>query len=72
MWAKAVEIVYPRARDMMNKPRYWHVAYPLAVTSLCVAPHEYFLRNWMSCFELGLAKLRVRIYLNSNFVPNSD
>lgn len=57
-WAKAIEAVYPRAKDMMGKPRYWHVAYPLAITSLCVAPQEYFLRNWMSCFEAGLAKIK--------------
>ncbi len=44
----------------MNKPRYWHVAYPLVVTTLCVAPHEYFLKHWQSCFEVGLAKLKVR------------
>ena len=43
----------------MVKPRYWHVAYPLAVTALCVAPNEYFLRNWSACFEAGLGKLKV-------------
>ncbi|KAG0694575.1 cell morphogenesis C-terminal-domain-containing protein [Suillus ampliporus] len=42
----------------MSKPRYWHVAYPLAVTSLCVAPHQYFLRNWTACFEYGLSKMK--------------
>lgn len=44
---------------MMNKPRYWNVAYPLAVTCLCVAPQEYFLRNWISCFEFGMSKIKV-------------
>ncbi|TDL24591.1 hypothetical protein BD410DRAFT_896782 [Rickenella mellea] len=58
LWAKAIETIYPKARDMMSKPRYWHVAYPLVVTSLCVAPHEYFLRHWISCFEVGLSKLK--------------
>ncbi len=43
----------------MMKPRYWQVAYPLAVTALCVAPNEYFLRNWSACFEAGLGKLKV-------------
>ncbi|KZT28126.1 hypothetical protein NEOLEDRAFT_1176276 [Neolentinus lepideus HHB14362 ss-1] len=57
-WAKAIEVIYPRAKDMMSKPRYWHVAYPLVITSLCVAPQEYFLRNWLPCFEAGLAKLK--------------
>lgn len=44
---------------MMNKPRYWNAAYPLVITSLCVAPHEYFLRNWMACIEAGFNKLKV-------------
>ncbi|CAL1709144.1 unnamed protein product [Somion occarium] len=61
-WAKAIEMVYPKAKDMMSKPRYWHAAYPLAVTSLCVAPTEFFLRNWMSCFEAGLSKMKERPY----------
>ena len=60
-WAKAMEVIYPRARDMMAKPRYWHVAYPLAVTALCVAPQEFFLRNWVACFEAGLGKLKVSL-----------
>lgn len=58
-WAKAIELIYPKAKDMMGKPRYWHVAYPLAVTSLCVAPTEFFLRNWMACFEAGIGKMKV-------------
>lgn len=58
-WAKAIEIIYPKAKDMASKPRYWHVAYPLVVVSLCVAPTEYFLRHWLSCFEFGLSKLKV-------------
>ncbi|KAF8136926.1 cell morphogenesis N-terminal-domain-containing protein [Boletus edulis] len=39
-WEKAIEKIYPRAKEMMSKPRYWHVAYPLAATALCVAPHH--------------------------------
>ncbi|EJF63380.1 hypothetical protein DICSQDRAFT_82970 [Dichomitus squalens LYAD-421 SS1] len=61
-WAKAMEVIYPKAKDMMAKPRYWHVAYPLAVTALCVAPHEFFLRNWYTCFEAGLGKLKEKIF----------
>jgi len=62
-WAKAIEIINPKARDMASKPRYWHVAYPLVVVSLCVAPNEFFLRNWSTCFEVGLSKLKVQVYL---------
>ncbi|PBK70905.1 hypothetical protein ARMSODRAFT_1033874 [Armillaria solidipes] len=58
MWAKAIEIIYPKAREMMSKPRYWNVAFPLVITSLCVAPESYFRKHWVSCFELSLSKLK--------------
>ncbi|KAG1841892.1 cell morphogenesis N-terminal-domain-containing protein [Suillus tomentosus] len=61
-WEKAIERIYPRAKEMMSKPRYWHIAYPLAITSLCVAPHQYFLRNWTACFEYGLSKMKEKIH----------
>ncbi|KAG5645502.1 hypothetical protein DXG03_005912 [Asterophora parasitica] len=57
-WAKAIEIIYPKAREMMSKPRYWPVAFPLAITSMCVAPQSYFLKNWVSCFEAACSKLK--------------
>ncbi|KAJ3554920.1 hypothetical protein NM688_g2858 [Phlebia brevispora] len=60
-WAKAIEVIHPKVRDMANKPRYWHVAFPLAVVSLCVAPREYFLRNWMSLIEGAISKLKVNL-----------
>src|ERR1700733_9225882 len=47
---------------MMPKPRYWHVAYPLLITSLCVAPHQVFLKNWTLAFEAGLSKLKVGFF----------
>ncbi|OCH93344.1 hypothetical protein OBBRIDRAFT_885610 [Obba rivulosa] len=61
-WAKAIEVIYPKAKDMMSKPRYWHVAYPLAITALCVAPREYFLRNMQACMEAGIGKLKEKIH----------
>ncbi|GJJ10469.1 hypothetical protein Clacol_004695 [Clathrus columnatus] len=57
-WARAIESIYPKAHDMMSKARYWHTAYPLVITSLCVAPHEFFLKNWLACFESGVGKLK--------------
>lgn len=57
-WAKAIEVIYPKARDLMAKPRYWHAAFPLAITSLCVAPQAFFLKNWISCLEASLSKLK--------------
>ncbi|KAJ7046983.1 cell morphogenesis N-terminal-domain-containing protein [Mycena alexandri] len=61
-WAKAIEIIYPKAREMMSKPRYWHVAFPLVITALCVAPQTYFLKNWVSCFEAALSKVKEKPY----------
>ena len=58
-WAKAIKTIVPKAKDMVSKPRYWLVAYPLYITSLCVAPLEYFQQNWVPCFEAGLNKLKV-------------
>lgn len=58
LWAKAIELMYPKAIQM-SKPRYWSVAHPLAVTLLCVAPHEYFHRNWLSCVEVSIGKMKV-------------
>lgn len=49
---------------MMSKPRYWPVAFPLAITSLCVAPQSYFLKHWMLCFEAACSKLKVPIFSN--------
>lgn len=60
-WGKAIETIYPKAREMMSKPRYWQVAFPLVIISLCVAPQSYFLKHWQSCFELGISKLKVQV-----------
>lgn len=43
---------------MMSKPRYWQVAFPLAITALCVAPQTYFLDHWFSFFSGLLNKLK--------------
>jgi Cell morphogenesis N-terminal len=62
-WAKAIEIIHPKARELSGKLRYWPVAYALVVVSLCVSPTDYFLRNWAACFEAGLNKLKVGLLL---------
>jgi hypothetical protein len=59
MWAKAIEVIYPKAREMATKPRYWNVAFPLAITSLCVAPENYFRKHWISCFDSLVPRLKV-------------
>ena len=59
-WGKAIETIYPKAREMMTKPRYWQVAFPLVIISLCVAPQSYFLKHWQSVLELAISKLKVK------------
>jgi hypothetical protein len=44
---------------MNKKARNWQVAFPLAITSLCVAPQSYFLKHWLSFFEASISKLKV-------------
>lgn len=58
-WAQALEIIHLKAMSMLTKPRYWSVAYPLAVTSLCVASEPYFLRNWTALCDISITKLKV-------------
>ncbi|KAG6853412.1 hypothetical protein C0991_004643 [Blastosporella zonata] len=70
-WAKAIEIIYPKAREMMSKPRYWPVAFPLAITSMCVAPQGYFLKNWVACFEAACSKLKVQHLFSLIFLGRS-
>ena len=60
-WGKAIEFIYPKAKDMMNK-RYWQIAFPLAITSLCVAPQAYFLKHWHGFFESSIPKMKVQFY----------
>ncbi|KZO89421.1 hypothetical protein CALVIDRAFT_465237, partial [Calocera viscosa TUFC12733] len=65
LWSKAMQSIYPRAFAMMAKPRYWQSAFPLTITSVCLAPTEYFLKHWMACFDLCTAKLKdkaVRVF----------
>ncbi|KAF8674997.1 Cell morphogenesis N-terminal [Rhizoctonia solani] len=57
-WAKAIDLIYPKAREMITKPRYFAVAYPLVISSLCVAPQDFFAKNWMACIDLSIAKMK--------------
>ncbi|TFK22376.1 hypothetical protein FA15DRAFT_622584 [Coprinopsis marcescibilis] len=57
-WGKAIEILYPKSKEMMSKPRYWSVAYPLSVTALCVGPQTHFFKHWQGCIENSLSKLK--------------
>ncbi|CCO32552.1 Protein furry homolog-like AltName: Full=ALL1-fused gene from chromosome 4p12 protein [Rhizoctonia solani AG-1 IB] len=57
-WAKAIDLIYPKAREMISKPRYFAVAYPLVISALCVAPQDFFAKNWMSCIDLSIVKMK--------------
>ncbi|EAU81493.2 hypothetical protein CC1G_05323 [Coprinopsis cinerea okayama7 len=57
-WGKAIEIIYPKSREMVSKPRYWATAFPLAITALCVGPQTFFLKHWQACIEGSLSKLK--------------
>ena len=57
MWAKAIDAIYPKAKEMMAKPRYWSVAFPLVITSLCVAPEVFFKKHWVAVWDLVINKL---------------
>ncbi|KAF9226299.1 hypothetical protein BS17DRAFT_815177 [Gyrodon lividus] len=63
-WEKAIEKIYPRAKEMVTEPRYWHAAYPLAATALRVALHQYFLKNWIPCLDyaIRISKLKDKPY----------
>ncbi|KAG0054336.1 Cell morphogenesis protein PAG1 [Gryganskiella cystojenkinii] len=50
-WSKTVELIYPKARKMTNKPRHVQVAFPLVTMLLCVSKKDFFLKHWMSVFE---------------------
>lgn len=54
---------------MMGKPRYWHAAFPLAVTSLCMAPQALFLKHWQAFAESAISKLKVCLRDELSSVP---
>ncbi|KIY63168.1 hypothetical protein CYLTODRAFT_494122 [Cylindrobasidium torrendii FP15055 ss-10] len=66
IWAKAIEIIFPKAKEMMAKPRYWSVAFPLVITSLCVSPETYFRKHWLACFDLVVSKIKEKSHRASS------
>ncbi|KAG0357861.1 Cell morphogenesis protein PAG1 [Gamsiella multidivaricata] len=50
-WSKTVELIYPKARKMTNKPRHVQVALPLVTMLLCVSKKDFFLKHWLSVFD---------------------
>ncbi|KAI8602189.1 cell morphogenesis N-terminal-domain-containing protein [Dissophora ornata] len=50
-WSKTVELIYPKARKMTNKPRHVQVALPLVTMLLCVSKKDFFLKHWLTVFD---------------------
>ncbi|PWN23960.1 hypothetical protein BCV69DRAFT_279866 [Microstroma glucosiphilum] len=67
-WQKAMDIVGPRAYTMATKPRYWPIAYPLYVATLCGSSDDTFSQGfagagnwgWTTCLESALPRLKDR------------
>ncbi|KAF9203309.1 Cell morphoproteinsis protein PAG1, partial [Haplosporangium sp. Z 27] len=57
-WSKTVELIYPKARKMTNKPRHVQVALPLVTMLLCVSKKDFFIKQWLSVFELCREKFK--------------
>ncbi|CAG8494032.1 5031_t:CDS:10 [Ambispora gerdemannii] len=58
VWVKAVEMVYPKAWKMTEKPRHCEVAYTFATTLLCVSQRDFFAQRWWSCAEACFARFK--------------
>ena len=57
-WSQMVRMVFPRALKLLEKARYWNVAFQLAITILTVAPRDLFVDRWYSFLEQNLNKLK--------------
>lgn len=64
-WAKAVDLMYPRALKMTLKPRHILAGYPLVTTLLCVSRKEFFAANWSSVLESCYQKFNKDKYTRS-------
>ncbi|KAG1472307.1 hypothetical protein G6F56_001617 [Rhizopus delemar] len=56
-WAKAIDLMYPRALKMTLKPRDTYAGYPLITTLLCVSRKDFFAANWLPVLESCYQKL---------------
>lgn len=65
-WKRAMEMIAPRAYGMLAKPRYWPIAYPLYVATLCGSSEEQFMGGlgghwgWGPCLESAIPKIKDR------------
>lgn len=60
VWVEAIDSLFGKTMEMLQRPKSWHSAYLLATTLLSVAPQELFARNWLSVFEANSSRLKER------------
>lgn len=59
LWMSAITSLHARALELI-KLRSWQTGFPLAVTSLCVAPNEFFGNHWLTLIDSSLARAKDR------------
>ncbi|KAF9434088.1 Cell morphogenesis protein PAG1 [Entomortierella beljakovae] len=60
-WSKTIELIYPKARKMTNKPRHVQVALPLVTMLLCVSKKDFFIKHWQSVFDSCREKFKDKV-----------
>ncbi|KAF9931130.1 Cell morphogenesis protein PAG1 [Linnemannia zychae] len=60
-WSKTVELIFPKARKMINKPRHVQVAFPLVTMLLCVSKKDFFMKQWQPIFDACREKFRDKV-----------
>ncbi|KAF9151583.1 Cell morphoproteinsis protein PAG1 [Linnemannia schmuckeri] len=60
-WSKTVELIFPKARKMINKPRHVQVAFPLVTMLLCVSKKDFFMKHWQSIFDACREKFKDKV-----------
>ncbi|KAF9096534.1 Cell morphoproteinsis protein PAG1 [Mortierella sp. AD031] len=60
-WSKTVELIFPKARKMINKPRHVQVAFPLVTMLLCVSKKDFFMKHWQGIFDACREKFKDKV-----------
>ncbi|KAF9908249.1 Cell morphogenesis protein PAG1 [Linnemannia zychae] len=61
IWSKTVELIFPKARKMINKPRHVQVAFPLVTMLLCVSKKDFFMKHWQVIFDACREKFKDKV-----------
>ncbi|KAF2459229.1 cell morphogenesis protein-like protein [Lineolata rhizophorae] len=60
-WRSFVEATRGRVNPLLQKPKYWQDAFPLAVALLCSSPLDSFAPSWSQLVQLQQPRLRERV-----------